>query len=81
MAFSHREFEVLRLRPFEMICYKCLAKLAPALPAESEVPPDFLNMIQFGAGSCSVCAQFSTIARFVSPAEPEQPETKAVSQG
>jgi hypothetical protein len=78
VALSHREYQVLRQRPCEVFCLKCLTKLASALPEEPEpVPTDFERHVQYGASVCSKCGRFSPVAFFV---QPEEVKMKAATE-
>jgi hypothetical protein len=74
VVLSNREFHVLQLRPWRMICHKCVAKLAAELPEEPETRGEARGTFRYGVGACAVCAQFSSVALFAPPDGPEKQE-------
>jgi hypothetical protein len=73
--------QALQLRPGQMLCYTCNRRLASVLPEPTATADDVERNVRYWKGVCFECGQLATIARFVPPEEPEEPQTKAATQG
>ena len=70
---SNRELQVLRLRPAERMCYKCLARFTSASSAEADLRIGASQgTVRYRLGACSGCRQFLHTFEYIPPEKPQR---------